>query len=188
MTLSQLKTFLKKLIGTDGLVLGLSSDEIVGINPTGTQVDYLCYSDEKTSGTDGGTFTSGAWRTRNLNTEEADTGGYGSVASNQVTLAAGTYIAQWSAPAFDVDKHKTRLMNVTDAVVVSQGTSEDTGQSTSSDEMQSRSMGSTLFTIAATKAFEVQHYCQTTQVTDGLGRAFGSGNERYTIVEFIRLA
>ena len=54
-------------------------------------VPYIKLSDVKSAGTAGGTFTSGSWQTRTLNTEDSDTGGNCSLSSNQFTLDAGTY-------------------------------------------------------------------------------------------------
>src|SRR5690606_21247003 len=53
-----------------------------------TRVAYL--KDVKPSGTAGGTFTSGSWQTRDLNTIEGDSS-FVSLASNQFTLQPGTY-------------------------------------------------------------------------------------------------
>src|SRR5690242_14620433 len=47
----------------------------------------------------GGTFTSGAWRTRTLNEELRNTLG-ASLASNQITLPAGSYYAEWWAVGY----------------------------------------------------------------------------------------
>src|SRR5690348_4361080 len=70
-------------------------------------------ADQKSAGTQGGGFTSGAWRTRDLNTEVSDVDGIGSISSNQFTPVAGTYIVMGSAPAYSVDSHQTRIRNVT---------------------------------------------------------------------------
>src|SRR6185503_4616539 len=86
-------------------------------------IPYLNYQDQKIQNTAGGTFTSGAWRTRTLNTEAADTGSYGTLASNQITLTAGTYIIRASAPAYRVNSHILRLQNVTAAATVLGGQS-----------------------------------------------------------------
>ena len=50
---------------------------------------YAIIADQKSSTTQGGGFTSGAWRTRDLNTEIADADGIVSISSNQFTLGAG---------------------------------------------------------------------------------------------------
>jgi len=73
---------------------------------SGDTRDYILINDTKSSGTHGGTFSSGAWRTRDLNTIVSDTGGHASLSSNQITLEAGTYECFISCPAFDVENHK----------------------------------------------------------------------------------
>ena len=70
---------------------------------------YAIIADQKSSGTDGGTATSGSWQTRDLNTEIADPDGIVSISANQFTLAAGNYLITWSAPAGDVRGHQSRL-------------------------------------------------------------------------------
>ena len=64
---------------------------------------------QRTSDTDVGTFTSGAYRTRALNVHAYDPDNIVSLSSNQFTLQAGTYIIRWSCLAFQVDHHHTKL-------------------------------------------------------------------------------
>lgn len=145
---------------------------------------YIYVRDEKASSTVGGTFTSGAWRTRDLNTEVNDAGGFASVGSNQVTLAAGTYRFRARAPALYVDRHQIRLANVTDSTYYygSSAYSDASGSGRTTD-----SVVSGRFTIASAKVFEVQHQCLTTKTTDGFGTYAGFGNvEVYSEVEFWR--
>lgn len=148
-------------------------------NGAGLYSDYILIRDEKTQGTDGGTFTSGAWQTRDLNTEVEDTGGDASVASNQITLEAGTYRCLISCPAFSVECHQARLYNITDSAVLVLGTSEET----SSGSIQTRSFIAGRFTLAAQKVLEVQHQCESTDAGDGFGRAGNWTTEIYTVVE-----
>lgn len=152
--------------------------------------DYILIRDQKASNTAGGNFSSGAWQTRTLNTEVHDTGGHASIASNQITLAAGTYRARIMAPAFLVDRHQAKLYNITDSADVLIGTSEfsSSGSGTSSHSVI---MGR--FTIAAAKVLEVQHQCGTSNAAgNGFGVAAGGAftvtNEVYTIVELEREA
>jgi hypothetical protein len=137
--------------------------------------------DQKADGTDGGTFTAAAWRTRVLNAEVVDTGSHCTLASNQITLAAGTYRARISCPALAVQQHQARLQNITDGTTTLNGTSEyadDTGL------VQTRSFVEGRFTIAATKVFEVQHYGTLTNTVNGFGNATSTGiGEVYTTVE-----
>lgn len=154
------------------------------------QPKYAIVADQKATNTNGGTFTSGAWRTRDLNTEVYDPDNIVSIASNQITLAAGTYIVEWTAPAFSVNVNQSRLFNITDTAVVSAGTSEYAGVAAISGA--SRSHGMAGFTIATTKVYEIQHQCQTTAATNGLGLASGSAftvtNEEYTLVKITKTA
>lgn len=144
---------------------------------------YIYIRDEKTTGTAGGGFTAGAWRTRTLNTEVNDAGGHASLGSNQITLAAGTYRFIASAPAYYTNGHQAKLINTTDAIEYL-GTSEYSVQ-IAPGFATTRSFVSGRFTIAGSKVFELQHRCQTTNSTDGLGLASSSGStEVYAQVEF----
>ena len=144
--------------------------------------DYIQVRDDKASGTDGGTFTSGAWRTRDLNTEKADTGAHASVAANQITLAAGTYRFRASAPARGVSLHKLRLQNVTDAATIEVGVSV---RQESTDADVGLAFVSGRFTISASKVLELQHRCSNSTSTDGFGAACGFGVvEVYAEIEF----
>lgn len=124
--------------------------------------------DQKASGTDGGTFTSGAWQTRTLNTEVYDNGGICTLSSNQFTIPAGTYKVIASAPCYNGVFHKIKLRNITDSSDTVIGSSEVSAAATN---VVSRSWIDSVFTIAATKTFEIQHRCGTTASTDGFGRA-----------------
>ncbi len=147
--------------------------------------DYICIQDQKSATTEGGTFTSGAWRTRDLNNEVADTGGHATLASNQIDLAAGTYRCAASVPAFYVDDHKARLRNVDDNTTLLVGSPEISGPNSLSVYVSNASRITGRFTLASTKTLEVQHQCATTFATQGFGRASGfSEIEVYTSIEF----
>lgn len=145
---------------------------------------YIHIRDEKTLGTEGGTFTAGAWQTRDLTTEVSDAGGYASLASNQITLAAGTYWARILLPAYTVTFHQGRLQNVSDGTTLLLGMSS-TANTASAHTVCSEVIG--LFTLAAEKTLEVQHRCSTTKTTNGFGKAASLDTEVYTIVELIRI-
>lgn len=143
-------------------------------------IPYLEYRDEKAAGTAGGTATSGSWQTRTLNTEHADTGNYGSVASNQITLAAGTYELDAIVPgAGGVNGFQAKLVNITDTADTLIGTSAIAG----SGNIMAHSRISGRFTIAAQKVFEIQMRVTTTTATNGWGFAANLGvAEVYTVV------
>jgi hypothetical protein len=116
---------------------------------------YINIQDQQAQNTNGGTFTSGAWQTRVLNTEASDTGGYASLSSNQITLAAGTYECFIICPAHHVNRHQARLYNITDAAVVLTGTSEYEGANQTAST--NKSIISGRFTLAASKVLEVRY-------------------------------
>lgn len=142
--------------------------------------------DQKSASTPGGTFTSGAWRTRDLNTEVSDSAGIVSISSNQFTLGAGTYLIKASAPANTVSRHKAALYNVTDASYAAYGTSEFAW---ASDNDTTRSKISAVITIAGSKAFEIRHQCETTAATLGFGFSSNfSVTEIFTRVEIYKFS
>jgi len=142
--------------------------------------------DEKASTTQGGTFTSGAWRTRDLNTQTGNTS-FSSVVSNQIIIStAGTYIVEATAPARAVNDHVVKLYNISDA------SDEIIGSTTYANPAASEQTISHItgeITIASSKTFEIQHQCQTTRATDGFGTSSGFGvNEVYTQVKITKIA
>ena len=152
--------------------------------------DYILIRDVKAAGVNGGTFTSGAWRTRDLTEKTSDAGGNASLAANRITLEAGTYEFHIRCPASDttseIGLHQARLYNVTDGSVVSYGTSE---YSVVSGYVTTSSIVVGKFTIASSKVFEVQHRSQGTVTTCGFGRATNFGGEEvYTVAEFWKVA
>lgn len=146
--------------------------------------DYILLTDTKTSGTSGGNSSAATSHKRDL-AEDTDSGNHCSVSSSVFTLAAGTYIIQASAPAYQVGKHQTRLRNTSDGATTLVGSTEQCG---TDDQVQSRSTLSGLFTIAASKDFEFQHYIESA-VPNGLGYPATSGyGEVYSIVELWKIA
>ena len=150
-----------------------------------TFVSYALIYDQKASGTDAGTFTSGAWRTRDLNTEISDADGIVSISSNQFTLGAGSYLIRWNAPAFDVSRHVTRLRDITGDVNIAIGSAETSNTSYPST---TRSFGTARVTITADNVYEIQHRCSSTLANNGLGISHTFEVNVYTIVEIFREA
>lgn len=146
----------------------------------GRAAAYALIRDEKTVGTNGGTFTSGAWQTRDLNVKAADAANFVTLSSSQITLAAGTYRVRASAPAYEVGGHQVRWQNVSDGVTVAIGTSENTAG------VQTRSVVAARFTISASKTFALQHQGAATRSSDGFGVAAGFGTEVYSEAELWR--
>lgn len=143
--------------------------------------------DVKANQTDGGTFTSGSYQTRVLNTlENPQSVTWASLASNQFTLTAGTYHIHATAPAQAVNRHKAKLRNITDST-------DDIIGSTSMNDTTANQIGRSeingTLILSGTKTFEIQHRCQTTGTTTGYGSAsnWAGETEVYTIVEITKL-
>ncbi len=148
------------------------------LNPFGTQLLHV--RDEKTSGTEGGTFTSGAWQTRDLNTSLTNEITGASLGSDQITLPAGSYFVEASAPAFGNLIHQLRFRNVSDATTALLGQNVKAGSVDGNAGNLASVKGR--FTIAAEKVFELQHRTTNTRNNDGLGAAAGFGTEVYAEV------
>jgi hypothetical protein len=126
---------------------------------------YIKVSDRKTSGTAGGTSVAAdITQARTFNTTEINTIVGASLASNAVTLPAGTYRYRARAPATST-VHQAFLYNATD------GTYAGIGFVASADGRPNDSVVSGQFTIAAAKAFTLRHYTTTSTATIGLGIA-----------------
>jgi hypothetical protein len=153
---------------------------------------YINIQDQKANATDGGTFTSGAWRTRDLNTIQSDLYGLARVSSNQITLPGGTYRAHIMCPATSVSRHMARLQNITAGTTLLWGSSMPTvGTATGTSAYGSNAIVTGLFILTDQTVLEVQHQCGSSKGTDGFG--FGTGNsftvdhETFTVAEFWKL-
>lgn len=150
------------------------------------KVPFIKLSDVKASGVASGTFTSGAWQTRTLNTEDHDTGNNCSLASNQFTLDPGTYEVFAIGRATKAGHHKLKIRNVTDATDEVIGISSYCEPSTAGSNIATLSGR---FTIGAAKTFELQHRCGTTRATNGFGEQNTFGvSEVYAVVELRKVA
>jgi len=145
----------------------IGTSQVVGV--PAARVAYL--KDVKPSGTVGGTFTSGSYQTRVLNTLEGDSE-FVTLASNQFTLPKGEYILEAVCPGFLVSNHKARLQNITDALTVSLGSYAQT-----SAACLNHSFIYAKFQVLDQKTFEIQHRCSTTRASDGFGSAASFGDD-----------
>jgi hypothetical protein len=142
------------------------------------------FEDQKAQNTNGGTFTSGANRTRDLNATVVNTITGCSLAGNQITLPAGKYYIVWSAPAFAVNQHQTLLYNVTGAAELKRGSQEYSYNPTQA--AQTTSAGEYILTNAAPITLELRHVCNTTYAT-GFGLAGNFAGEIYSRVTIFKL-
>lgn len=141
------------------------------------------FEDQKAQNTAGGTFTSGANRTRDINTTVVNSITGCSLAANQITLPAGKYYIIWRAPAHGVGLHQTFLYNITGSVELKRGSSMNALAS----DTDSDSNGEYILTNAAPMAIELRHVCGTTRATVGFGTNCNFGIEVYSRVTIFKL-
>lgn len=128
------------------------------------------FRDERTTGTAGGTFTSAEWRTRTINTTSYNGGGNVTLATNQLTFAAGTYRVKASAVGNQCGTHQTRIQNITGGTTTAYGlVMKPSGADQLSSDVEC------VFTVASSTVFELQHRCTITRLTNGFGVASGFG-------------
>ena len=164
---------------SSGTTLSWEDETITG----NTNIWYI--KDIKSSGTDGGSFTSGAWQTRTLNTLTKPTGtgtevqlAVAPAGTNQILIEDGSYRIESMAPALSVQDHQSRLRNITIGVTTLVGTSSTSFSNSASSTSDIRG----LFTVSSGPViFEIQHRCSSSNTSDGFGAASGFGeNEVYT--------
>ena len=186
-------TKIKSLGITDGTIVNadinasaaIDSTKLSGVSAGKFESALLHVRDEKSSGTAGGTYTEGSFLTRTLNTVMTNEISGASLSSNQITLPSGTYFIYARASAFRVDRHKTKLRNVTDSSDTIIGSNAYTAEANVGND--SWIIGR--FTIASSKAFEIQNRCQSTRSDDGYGVNAGySVVEVYTDVQIWKVA
>lgn len=138
--------------------------------------------DQKSSTTAGGDSQT-SWTDRDLNTKNDPDSIVSLSGSNYFSLSPGTYRIKWSAPAYRVNRHQTRLVYSTTSSFTS--TTEVYGSSeynAASYSQQTRSFGETILTLENTTYFKIQHKCQTQQTGNGFGFESQLADEIYTQV------
>ena len=173
------------VLSKSGTTVSIDSGVKFPAGGTGNAISIAIIVDQKSDGTHGGDFNSGAWRTRDLNTEVFDPDGIVSISSNQFTLAAGTYLIEYSAPGYDTNTHQTKLYDITGSADLNFGTSEYSG---AGDAIVTRSFGKFIHTITSANVYEIRHYAETTKSGSGFGIAAAPSNvEVYTMVTITKL-
>ena len=145
----------------------------------------LHVQDRKSSGTAGQSTSAGVTAVRNLNTVLTNEIAGASLASNQITLPAGTYYIDASTSGYGaIFRHRATLYNVTAASVALVGGNAYTDQG-SSDASTTLSWVNGRITLGVTSVLELRHYAEGTGATGG-GVAINDGNvEIYTDVKVL---
>ena len=166
--------------------LSSSTVSVTRLEKANYSTGIMIVRDEKSSGTEAGTFTSGAWRTRDLNDVifNAIDGASLGASDNRVTLPAGVFLVTASAPGFDVDRHQIKLVNITNSSDLIIGSSS---QTSAADTVQTNTLLVGVITLTEAKALEVQHQCTTTRAVNGFGIAGSFGVEVYTQIKIEKI-
>tara|TARA_R100000234_G_scaffold100365_1_gene69203 strand:+ start:82 stop:735 length:654 start_codon:yes stop_codon:yes gene_type:complete len=164
-----------------GTLPAISGANLTGIS-AGLNASYAELQDVKGSATQGGSFTSGAWRTRDLNTEKEDTDNIVTLSSNQFTLGAGNYHISAHACVVGVNNHAIRLYSITNNGIVLMGFSHKNQEDNVSE--YARLEGRII--LGDNMVFEIQHRCSTTVTTHGFGAYGGFGDNIYTTVQIYK--
>ena len=131
-----------------------------------------------------GAYTTGDWRTRDIDTEISDEDGIVTISSNQFTLQAGNYFIRFACSMYHINKHATRLQNITDSTTA--GIGEPNSSYTYSATLMTT--GTCRVSIDSAKVFEVQGYPSTTKATNGFGEDMDNGPCHSVRVEIFKEA
>ena len=148
-----------------------------GLTKTGGFGKFSSYAllakvhDSGTSTTYFGAYTTGDWRTRDLDTEISDEDGIVTISSNQFTLQAGNYFIRFACSMYHCGNHAIRLRNITDSSTA--GVGEPNYSYTYSSLLMTT--GTCRVSIDSAKVFEVQGYPSITKASNGMGFAMVNG-------------
>ena len=118
---------------------------------------YLEYAWVTAPNAAGQTITANTITTLTIDTEVADTGNFGSITSNQITLSAGTYQFEantHASAATNIGGNGTlALYNITDNSYVSRGSSQSGGSDNNDNPILKGQ-----FTVTTQKTFDLRYY------------------------------
>lgn len=146
------------------------------VNGTLNFNNLLLVQDRKGSQENGGTFASGDWRTRDINTIVTNNIDGASLTNNVLTLPAGVYYVEIDLPANDVNAHVGMLYNVTSSEVLLYGT-----------RTKEVSKISGHIVLMQQSNIEIRHRCETSKTLDGFGMGsadLGLPYNIFTVAQF----
>lgn len=127
--------------------------------------DLLYVRHEEANGVNGGDGAGTNWNTRPLNTVLNNTIAGASLASNRITLPAGSYRIRARAPACRMDRHRIRLRNVDAGTTLLLGSSQYADAGADGDCTDGTLWGR--FSLAAETDLEIQHYITNSVASSG---------------------
>lgn len=149
-------------VGTNTTQIATTAFVLANVSSSSTKLFQV--QDQKATNTNAGNSVATTWTTRTLNTSVTNQISGASLASDTITLPAGTYYVDCVVPFYSTANTKVRLYNTSDSTTAVTGSS--TGLTTGTVSMVATIRG--LITIASPKNFVVQYHT-TNVVTAGLG-------------------
>jgi hypothetical protein len=164
-----------------GKLVALTDESVLKFVNDGKQSDVLnfvgaVFKDTAASGTSGGGFSTGDWRTRPLDTVVFDNCADISLntGTSVMTLNAGTYYISGHFSAYKVDGFRVRLRQTSGSAATLVLGGLEVALSLAAPYAHSPAHLTGFFTVASdSTTCEVQAYCKTSNATDGLGHAVG---------------
>jgi hypothetical protein len=162
----------------------LTAAQVSALQANSTAV--AIFNDQKANGTNAGTAST-SYATRTLNTTVVNNIAGCSLASNTVTLTAGSYVIEASAPAFNVNGHKIRIYNSTTSATIAIGSS---AYSVNGNNVMTESKAFGYLTITGSTNIIIQHVANTATATSGWGAggAVGGDNEVFAQIKITQVA
>jgi len=176
------------LVGTASGVKTVDATTARGLlSITAGTLDYLLFRDQRNNAVASSAFPSGSPQIVPINTEVSDTGGHGSIAGNQITLAAGTYTYRFGVVGYKCGGFQGWLYNITDAanITSSFGQVGFSPQDAAQPEFGNQTtLGQGKFVLATSKVIRVMAQCNTSNLGSLFGSplSFGVG-ETYSFLE-----
>jgi len=177
-TQPQLKQFGDRLLQAE--------DDIDELQQRAMEVAYVKHTE--TSSTAGGTCTTGSFQTRKMNTlENPASYSWISLASNQITLGAGTYLIEGFGAFYQTDACKLKIRNITDSTDELLGHS-NYFWSAAGDNQSAHGHIDGQITLAAQKVLELQYRVNNNSGgSNGLGYPAGYGTEVYAVLKITKV-
>lgn len=132
--------------------------------------NFMHVQDQKAAGSSGGTLTSGAWRTRTLNTVLINSIFGASLSSNRITLPPGGYYVDGVCIGYGVGSHTSRIFDVNNSQVLCSGLSAYTHPSYYVENITTVCC---FLSLTSGVSLELQHKSQS---TNSIGMGAGDSN------------
>lgn len=183
--------WVQDIVGSNSTLLPTQTGKNTTLRTNGTvaswgYLDHIHVSEVLASGTSGGSCGAAATQIRALNTVVENTVTGASLASNKVTLPAGTYKVRAHAAGYTCNGQRLTLYNVTAGAAILAGPSS---HASVAGFAQLPAMVSGVFTLSVSSEVRLDHYTGVARATSGLGVPVSDGSpEIYADLELWRTA